>query len=295
MENLEKNLLNAKISMEEVGAATKKFGIITIDNFLFKNDENVIYIYSHYSNIKNCLDVSFDKYKEIDMLKFEAVYCNKKYSSKFDLVNLYNEINNKINETFYNEHESCEYLKQKKELLKTGYYDSNKWSIEEFKYHLIYNYIYKNGFNDNNINIDDFILRDAIKILKNKDNYINSNLELLNEGFKDYEAKSEEEKKYIFKGWHVPYAIKILNNCFEQKLRNKLIEEIKSNEKIQKIKNFVDFINNLDEKIKNIKIVFADGKEETRSTCDACRYDFLNKEINNIKAIKHGKKTLKEF
>ena len=48
MENLEKNLLNAKISMEEVGAATKKFGIITIDNFLFKNDENVIYIYSLY-------------------------------------------------------------------------------------------------------------------------------------------------------------------------------------------------------------------------------------------------------
>ena len=59
--------------------------------------------------------------------------------------------------------------------------------------------------------------------------------------------------------------------------------------------NIKEYINNLDEKIKNIKIVFADGKEETRSTCDACRYDFLNKEINNIKAIKHGKKTLKEF
>ena len=295
MENLEKNLLNAKISMEEVEEATKKFGIITINNFLFKNVDNVIYIYSHYSNIKNCLDVSFEKYKEIDMLKFEGVYCNKKYFSKFDLVNLYNEIDSKINETFYNEHEECEYLKQKKELLKTGYYEDGKWSIEEFKYHLIYNYIYKNGFNDNNINIDDSILRDAIKILQFQDNYINSNLKFLNEDFKEYEAKSEEEKKYIFKGWHVPYAIEILNNCFAQNLRNKLIEEIKSDEKIQKIKNFVDFINNLDKKIKNIKIVFADGKEETRLAWDACRYDFLNKEINNIKLIKHSKKTLKEF
>lgn len=295
MENLEQNLLNAKISMEEVEEATKKFGIVTIENFLFKNVDNVIYIYFHYSNIKNCLDVSFEKYKEINMLKFEGVYCNKKYFSKLDLVNLYNEIDSKINETFYKEHEECEYLKQKKEFLKTGYYEDGKWSIEEFKYNLIYNYIYKNGFNDNNINIDDSILRDAIKILKSQDNYINSNLKFLNEDFKEYEAKSEEEKKYIFKGWHVPYSIKILNNCFKQKLRNKLIEEIKSDEKIQKIKNFVDFINNLDKKIKNIKIVFADGKEETRSTWDACRYDFLNQEINNIKALKHGKKTLKEF
>lgn len=294
MENLEKNLLDAKISMEEVEEVTKKFGIITIDNFLFKNDENIIYIYSRYSNIKNCLDVSFDKYKEINMLKFEAVYFNKKYYSKFDLVNLYNETNNKIEETFFNSHANCEYLKQKKELVKTGYYDYNKWSIERLRSHLITNYIYKNKFNDD-IDIDDFILRDAIKILKNKDNYITSNLEILNEGFKEYETKSEEEKKYIFKGWHVPYAIKILNNCFEQKLRNKLIEEIKRDEKIQKIKNFVDFINGLDEKIKNIKIVFADGKEEQKAINEIERYNFLNQEINNIKALKHGKKTLKEF
>lgn len=294
MENLEQNLLNAKISMEEVEEATKKFEVITIDNFLFKNDENVIYIYSRYSNIKNYLDVSFEKYKEIDMLKFEGVYFNKKYYSKFDLVNLYNEIDKKINETFYNEHENCEYLKQKKELVKTGYYDPNKWSIEQLRSHLITNYIYKNKFNDD-INIDDFILRDAIEILQSQDNYINSNLELLNECFKDYEAKSDEEKKYILKGWHVPFAIKILNNCFEQKLRNKLIEEIKSDEKIKKIKNFVDFINGLDEKIKNIKVIFKDGREEQKAINEIDRYDFLNKEINNIKAIKHGKKTLKEF
>lgn len=294
MENLEKILLNAKISMEEVEEATKKFGIITIDHFLFKNVENVIYIFYRYSNIKNCLDVSFEKYKEIDMLKFEGVYCNKKYFSKFDLVNLYNEIDSKINETFYKEHENCEYLKQKKELLKTGYYDSNKWSIEQLRSDLITNYIYKNKFNDD-IYIDDFILRDAIKILKNQDNYIKSNLEFLDEDFKEYEAKSEEEKKYIFKGWEVPYSIKILNNCFEQKLRNKLIEEIKRDEKINKIKYFVDFINNLDEKIKNIKIVFADGKENTYTINEIDYYDFLEKEINNIKALKHGKKTLKEF
>ena len=157
------------------------------------------------------------------------------------------------------------------------------------------NYIYKNGFNNNNINIEESILRDAIKILQSQDNYINSNLEFLNGVFKEYEAKSEEEKKYIFKGWHVPYAIEILNNCFEQNLRNKLIEEIKSDEKIIKIKNFVDFINNLDKKIKNIKVVFADGKEEQRDIRNICRFDFLEKEINNIKALKHGKKTLKEF
>ena len=136
MENLEKKLLNAKISMEEVEEANKKFGTVTIDNFLFKNDENVIYIYSRYSNIKNCLDVSFEKYEEINMLKFEGVYCNKKYFSKFDLIDLYNEIDKKINETFYNEHENCEYLKQKKEFLKTGYYEDGKWSIEELKEHL---------------------------------------------------------------------------------------------------------------------------------------------------------------
>lgn len=131
--------------------------------------------------------------------------------------------------------------------------------------------------------------------MQSQNNYINSNLEVLNEGFKDYETKSEEEKKYIFKGWHVPYAIKILNNCFEQKLRNKLIEEIKSDEKINKIKYFVDFINGLDEKIKNIKIIFADGREEPKNISNSTYYDFLEKEINNIKAIKHGKKTLKEF
>lgn len=115
MENLEKNLLNAKISMEEVEEATKKFGIVTIDNFLFTNEKNVIYIYSKYSNIKNCLDVSFNEFEKIDFLTFEGVYFNKKIYLKLDLVNLHNETNKIIEETFYNEHANCEYLKQKKE------------------------------------------------------------------------------------------------------------------------------------------------------------------------------------
>lgn len=295
MENLEKNLLNAKISMEEVEEATKKFEVVTIDNFLFENEENIIYIFSHWCNVKNCLYVSFSRCGgSLNGISFLGVYFNKKYYLDLDLVNIYNETKQKINETFFKSHENCKYLKQKNEFLKTGYYDSNKWSIEDLKIHLIYNYIYKNKFNDD-INVEDFILRDAIKILKNKDNYINSNLEFLNEDFKEYEAKSEEEKKYIFKGWHVPYSIKILNCCFEQNLRNKLIEEIKSDEKINKIKYFVDFINNLDKKIKNIKVAFVDGREEQKNINEIDRFDFLEKEINNIKAIKHGKKTLKEF
>lgn len=52
---------------------------------------------------------------------------------------------------------------------------------------------------------------------------------------------------------------------------------------------------NLDKKIKNIKIIFVDGREETKNINDSTYYNFLEKEINNIKAIKHGKKTLKEF
>lgn len=119
MENLKKILLNAKISMEEVEEATKKFEVVTIDNFLFQNEKNIIYIFSHWCNIKNCLYVSFSRCGgSLDGISFLGVYFNKKYYSKFDLVNLYKEIDSKINETFYKKHENCEYLKQKKRIFK---------------------------------------------------------------------------------------------------------------------------------------------------------------------------------
>ena len=181
--------------------------------------------------------------------------------------------------------------------MKTGYYMDGRWSINDLKNNIKYQYVYKNNnFDEEKKDISKYDIRDSIEFLKNSNHFEKEYINALEEDMEEYERKTELEKKKIFSGWDEPASIKVLYNIFYNNLKNNLIDEIKKDAKINAIKNYVDFVNNLDAKIKNITIVFKDGHEEAKNRkYEADRFDFLENHINDIKAIKHGKKILKNF
>lgn len=296
MEQL-KNIFEG-INMEDVKEVFKKYDIVIKNKNLLQYKKGIIYIYSRYNNINDSLDYGDEHQKTlINHLKLDGVYYNNQFYNVVDLVNNYKNNIKKLNDLFYKNHENCQYLKDRKEFLKTGYYMDGKWSIDEFKTHLIYEYVYKNNnFDEVKKDISRFDIREAIDFLKNSDNFEKEYINALEEDMEEYERKTEQEKNKIFDGWDKPACIKVLYNVFYNNLKNRLIEEIKKDEKINAIKKYIDFVNNLDEKIKNITLVFKDGHEETKNRkYEAMRWEFLENNINDIKAIKHGKKTLKNF
>lgn len=296
MEQL-KNIFE-EINMEEVKEDFKKYDIVIKNKTLLQYKKDIIYIYTRYINISNYLTYGDEHEKtSIDYLKLNGIYYNNQYYNILDLVNNYNDNIKKLNDLFYKKHENCQYLKDRKEFLKTGYFMDGRWSLEDLKNNLIYQYVYKNNnFDEVKKDISRFDIRDSIDFLKNSDHFDKEYIKALEEDMEEYERKTELEKKKIFDGWDEPASIKVLYNIFYNNLRNNLIEEIKNDKKINDIKKYVDSVNNLDEKIKNITIVFKDGHEEAKNRkYEADRFDFLEIHINDIKAIKHGKKILKNF
>lgn len=298
MEQL-KNIFEG-INMEDVKEQLKKFDIVVKNKILFQYKKDIIYIYTRYNN-KNINDFFTygDEHEDssIDFLYFKGVYCNNRFYKVVDLVNNYKNNIKKLNDLFYKNHEDCQYLKDRKDFLKTGYYMDGKWSINDLKNDLTCEYVYKNNnFDEVKKEKSKYDIMKAIEFLKNSNHFEKEYLNALEEDMEEYERKTEQEKKKIFDGWDEPTCIKILFNIFYNNLKNSLIEEIKKDEKINAMKKYVDFVNGLDEKIKNITIVFKDGHEEAKNRkYEADSWVFLENHINDIKAIKHGKKTLKNF
>lgn len=203
MEQL-KNIFEG-INMEDVKEQLKKFDIVLKNKILFQYKKDIIYIYTRYNN-KNINDFFTygDEHEDssIDFLYFKGVYCNNRFYKVVDLVNNYKNNIKKLNDLFYKNHEDCQYLKDRKDFLKTGYYMDGKWSINDLKNDLTCEYVYKNNnFDEVKKEKSKYDIMKAIDFLKNSNHFEKEYLNALEEDMEEYERKTEQEKKKIFDGW----------------------------------------------------------------------------------------------